>query len=121
MSVSGLHIFRSADLAEGIRDGEYRNPNTFEKYGLVAHTPRRPLMVCFEEAKVFCVAVNRVQTVNQNRSADTYPVEELNSRFLNGHRLSCAGHHRIRMRSAHGEIAYEWQEPSPGGILLSGQ
>ena len=70
--------------------------------------PRRPLMICFEGAKVFCAAVNKVQTANQNRYADIYPVEVLNSMFLSGRRLSCDSSHRVQTRSPHGEVAYEW-------------
>lgn len=110
MSVSGLHVFRTEDLARPILESGYWNPNTFEGRALMPNPPRRPFMICFEEAKVFCVAVNKVQTVNQNRHSNSYPVEELNSRFLDGRRLSCANNHRVRMRSAHGEVAYEWME-----------
>jgi len=108
MSAGGMHIFRTEDLARPVLRGEYWNPNTFEGRALMPNPPRRPLMICFEEAKVFCAAVNKVQTVNQNRHAGSYPPEELNSIFLAGRRLSCDKHHQIRTRSPHGEVAYEW-------------
>ena len=112
MSVSGLHIFRTDDLYTPVVETPYTNPNTFEGRALLKHPPRRPLMICYAEAKVFCVAVNKVQTVNQNRHADSYPVERLNTLFLDGRRLSCANHHLIRRRSAHGELEYEWTIPA---------
>ena len=109
MSAGGMHIFRSSDLERAVVESEYHNPNTFEDWALLPNAPRRPFMICFERAKVFCVAVNRVQTVNQNRHANTYPVEVLNSEFLAGRRLSSQAFQGLKTRSPHGELTYVWE------------
>jgi hypothetical protein len=108
MSAGGMHIFRTFDLEHAVAESEYRNPNTFEDWALLPNAPRRPFMICFGHAKVFCVAVNKVQTVNKNRHANTYPVDHLNSEFLAGRRLSSKAFHGLKTRSPHGELTYVW-------------
>jgi hypothetical protein len=108
MSAGGMHIFRTPDLVDAVVGCEYSSPNTFEDHALLERPPARPLMVCFEEAKVFCAAVNKVQTLNENRHSNSFPLAVLNETFLSGKRLSPHTHHQWRSRSPHGEARYEW-------------
>lgn len=85
MSV-GSHIFRRADILPIITANEMKNPNFLEG-ALSANPPARPLMMCFDKARVINNIVNQVQTDFPSHVL-RIPVEELEKRFLKGERLS---------------------------------
>lgn len=87
MSLDG-HVFRTNDIRPLVGTLSFTNPNTLEA-NLSGHPLNRPKMVCFSKSKLVNIPVNRVQTLNQNRSGleVNFPVDHLNNAFLQGKRL----------------------------------
>ena len=101
------HIFRTADIINVIRNGNYTYPNNFEDC-LLRQMIRRPLMKCFKKSKTVNIPLNRIGPTHSpcvNISA-----ESLNSMYLEGKRLSLKGVLDIDTVSPHQEIPLEWEE-----------
>lgn len=106
-SVAGLHIFRKLDL-EPLKNMNFRATNTFE--GMFCNIPfsGRNLMICYEHAKTFTGANNKIQTENNNRHENSHPVDAMNKIFLTGSRLSIEANHYIISNACHGKVEYIW-------------
>lgn len=106
-SVAAFHIFRKMDLVP-LQNMNFRATNSFE--GTFCNIPfsGRHQMICFEHAKAFTGANNRVQIENNNRTENTDPVDMLNRIFLAGKRLSDEANHYIISNACHGKVEYVW-------------
>lgn len=101
MSLSGLHIFRTSDL-KFLNNMYFKGPNSLEG-GMDGNRPQnRPLMICFNNQKTFCVCVNKVQIENSNHSLNTHSIESLNTIFLTGKRLSVKANDKVLNSACHG-------------------
>lgn len=110
MSIASFHVFRREDLARPINIGNFRAPNSFEGTCLAPNPPNhRPLMICYENAKCFCVTNNRVQTENGNRHENSAPLDQLNAAFVAGKRLSPHANYLHKANTAHGPAKYIWE------------
>lgn len=104
-------VYRLADLISLLRRLPFNNPNRLEQ-GLAASsslfTARFPSLLCFSESVAFCVPVNKVQSVFDNRSGadQEYSSEALNALFLDGYHVDvmalrgfvpCAAHQEIEL------------------------
>jgi hypothetical protein len=85
MSV-GSHIFRKKDIVPIILANEMKNPNYLEG-ALDANIPNRPLMLCFDKAKIINNIVNQVQTDFPSHIVGI-SAKELEEKFLKGERIS---------------------------------
>jgi hypothetical protein len=107
MSIASFHIFRKDDLSYAINNAYFRAPNSFEGTCLAANPPmNRPLMICFENTKCFCVTNNRVQTENNNFHDNIADLNDLNNVFLEGYRLSTDANKDLKPITAHGPVNY---------------
>lgn len=84
MSLDG-HIFKTEDIKPIIEDIEFSNPNELEGQ-LALHPINKPLMMCYDKAKVVNYPFNIVQDVCENRHMNI-SAELLNESFAMGHRI----------------------------------
>jgi hypothetical protein len=109
MSIASFHIFRKNDLSKAMNTVYFPSPNHLEGTCLDANRPNKPLMICYENAKAICSTINRVQTVNGNKSDNTHSLADLNLIFLTGKRLSPDANHQLKLNMAHGPVKIEWK------------
>ncbi len=80
------HIFRTKDIMHLLLNCDYSNPNTLE-----GHMANRclcaPKMICFQEAKVMNLPINKVQTANGNHCGNI-SAEFLNEQYLSNKTIS---------------------------------
>lgn len=108
-SIASFHIFRREDLSNLINTVPFRGPNTFEGTCLAPYPPRhRPLMICFENCKVFCSTLNRVQVENGNHHENSHNPEMLAKNFILGKRLDTKANAGLVMPMCHGPVKLEY-------------
>ncbi len=102
--------YRTKEIYRLLRFLPFSNPNTLE--GRMARMARlyrwsRPFLQCFDASVAFCVPVNKVQSVADNRAGedDEYSSESLNELFLNGHRIDVKQLEGFSPKACHEEIA----------------
>lgn len=101
MSLDG-HIFRTRDILPYLLQLEYRDPNTLEDE--MSKTPlSAPKMVCYGEAVILNIPINRVQSTIANRHGNI-PAEYLNDLYLSGKRLALEPLKGIKNISCHQEV-----------------
>ena len=104
-SIASFHIFRREDLTNLINTVPFRGPNTFEGSCLAPYPPRhRPLMICFENCKVFCGTNNRVQVENGNHHENSHTPDMLAKNFLLGRRLDPNANDGLVSNMCHGPV-----------------
>jgi hypothetical protein len=102
-------VYRAKDLEFLLRKLPYANPNRLEQ-GLSMSSRlfarSKPDLLCFERSVAFCVPVNKVQSVLDNRAGNesTNSVEELNKLFLDGFRIDFEKLRGFVPRGAHQEL-----------------
>ena len=106
-SVAAFHIFRKSDL-ECLRMHNFRAPNTFEAAMNSVPFTGRDNMICYNGAKCFTAANNKVQIENNNRHENSHSIEYLNKIFLDGHRLSPIVNQNMKSNACHGPVNYLW-------------
>lgn len=107
-SVAAFHIFRKCDILS-LNNMQFKAPNTFEAALCNVPFTARDWMICFENAKTFTGANNRIQFENNNRNENSHPIEELNKIFLSGKRLSVNANHGLVRNMCHGPVTYIWE------------
>jgi hypothetical protein len=102
-------VYRSADLIGMLRSLPYTNPNRLEQ--VLSASARlfsvtKPDLLCFEQSVAFCVPINKVQTILNNRAGElaAHSAEELNRCFLNGLRVDVAALDSFVPIAAHQEL-----------------
>jgi hypothetical protein len=105
MSIDG-HVFRSGDILQTIKDGDYIAPNSFEQALVEACPVAGNKMICFEQSKIINIPCNKVQTENNNHAGliHSYSADFLNEQFLNGKRIDPANIYGIINNSIHYEL-----------------
>lgn len=80
-----LSLFRTKDIINMVKDLNYNNPNSFE--GVCnCHRLNKPLMMCFDKAKIVNIPLNRVNGICPNR-CENISAEYLNNQLLSGKRI----------------------------------
>jgi len=102
-SVASFHLFRTRDILF-LNNTSFRAPNSLESEFNNYYPRNKEFMICFENAKCFCSAPNRVQTENNNLCLNTYSIDFLNKEFLNNKRLSPDINHNMKINMCHGPI-----------------
>jgi hypothetical protein len=106
-SVAAFHIFRKSDLYS-LSGMNFKAPNTFEAALCNIPFTNRDYMICFNNAKTFTGANNRVQQENSNRHENTDPINVLNTTFISGRRLSSEVNVGHISNACHGPVKYVW-------------
>jgi hypothetical protein len=102
-------VYRTTDLISMLRSLPYNNPSRLEQ-GLAAarglFARRLSKLLCFEQSVTFCVPLNKVQTIFNNRSSEqeNYSSEALNALFLQGYRVDVEAMQYFTPMAAHEEI-----------------
>lgn len=115
MSLDG-NVYLTKTIKKIIRGLEFENPNDLEsKMDIYARQnvgilPK--MMVCFfERSRLFNVPANRVQEVFQNRSENSYTVEDLNHKFYKeGMVIDISTLDAVKNTSCHWAFDYEFVE-----------
>jgi hypothetical protein len=108
-SVAAFHIFRKTDIL-ALNNIQFRAPNSFEGNALCSIPFHgRDYMICYNQAKTFTAANNKVQTENNNRHENTDRLDVLNSVFLSGKRLDENENSGLIATTCHGPISLKWK------------
>lgn len=108
-SVAALHVFRKQDIY-AINNIQFKAPNSFEGNALCSIPFHgRDYMICFNTAKTFTAANNKIQNENNNRHENTDPVDLLNNIFISGKRLNAEVNDNMISNSCHGPILLIWK------------
>ena len=102
-------VYRKKDIINHICNMSFQAPNSFEASLCNFKFPGQDIMTCYNHAKAFCVANNRVQTENQNRNENSHSIEDLNNIFISGKRLDSDRYAGRIINSCHGAIEYVWK------------
>ncbi len=102
-------VYRTADLMGLLQNLPYTNPNRLEQVLSASSrlfTVSRPDLLCFDQSVAFCVPINKVQTILNNRAGDqaAHSSEALHRLFLAGERIDVAALKDHVPRAAHEEI-----------------
>jgi len=84
MSLDG-HIFRTEDIIPLIKKIDFNSPNELE-WQLSLNPINKEYMICFESPVLTNLAINKVQTWNDNRHGSV-PAEFLNAQYLVGKKI----------------------------------
>ena len=109
-------VYRTRDLLTLLRNLPYNNPNRLEQGLSVSSrlfSKKFPLLLCFEQSVAFCVPVNKVQNILDNRAGSTeeYSSEALNRLFLDGSRIDVEKLKGFVPSAAHQEIELPLKRP----------
>jgi len=100
------HVFRTKDIMPHLLNLDYKNPNTLE-----GHMANRCLsatkMICFQEAKVMNLPINKVQTANGNHCGNI-SAEFLNQQFLSGKTIYLLEIEETMNTAPHQEVDIQW-------------
>ena len=107
-SIASFHIFRTKDLVF-LNTMPFKGPNSLEGNMCGMYPQNRNYMICYNHAKCFCAATNKIQCENNNRHENSNSLEDLNTGFINGERLSPDINDKYTFNMAHGPIKYEWR------------
>ncbi len=110
MSLDG-HVFRTEELRPLLAEAAFHNPNSLEA-ALAARPLANPKMICFSEAKIVNLPVNRVQETALNRHGGI-AATWLNEQFLAGQRLSETTVRGTATRGPHEELPLRWEPWDP--------
>jgi hypothetical protein len=106
MSVDG-HIFRTADILPLLQRLDYRKPNTLEA-AIAGHPLNKPKLACVQDHIIVNIPQNVVQTEWKNRAQKGLTAQELNRRFLYGHRIDINMIEKMENNACHCELNYEF-------------
>jgi len=113
MSLDG-HIFRTDDILHRLRKIEFCEPQSLEQQ-LARTCPllERPYMVCYQQAIILNVPINKVQICNDNHAglSFSYSVEMLNDLFLKKCYIDITSFVNLsHIRSPHHEVRLNFAE-----------
>ena len=102
-------VYRTKDLLSLLQNLPYSNPNRLEQALSVSSrlfARKQPKLLCFDRSVAFCVPVNKVQNILDNRagSSEEYSSEALNQLFLKGYRIDVEKLNGFTPDAAHQEI-----------------
>jgi hypothetical protein len=101
-----MTLYRKKDIASDISDMEYHSPNTLEaQWDTRARAIKRRIGLCYTQARMVNMPLNRVQHDYINRAMDSYTPKELLSIFLSKKKMAIVPLYEIKNRSAHMEYA----------------
>lgn len=105
-------MYRAKDLKEVLERGNYNNPNDLEWVFYLRHYDyyNKPMLMCYDQSVAFCTPMNKVQTVNNNRTSTVsgYKIEDLLVRFEKGYRVDLKQFDGHIPSAAHEE--FDWLE-----------
>src|SRR5665647_289096 len=107
-------LYSGPRVARALAGLSFSNPNTLESQ--FAGTARRswahrsPELLCFEQSVAFCNAVNKVQTVNDNRAGeeDEFSPRELAKRFDAGLRIDTRAFAGFTPNACHCDVPFSF-------------
>jgi hypothetical protein len=87
-------FYRIRDINKILTDANYNNPNDLEwqfYLRLYEYANVLPYLLCYDQSVAFCMPMNKVQNVNNNRVGkdEEYSPENLLEYFNAGHRIDC--------------------------------
>lgn len=105
-------IYRVDDIRFILFDTEYGNPNQLEWNmfsSLNLFKQDQPLLMCYENSVAFSAPINRIQSVNNNRSGSNikYDTESLLTEFENGGKFNYLPLNGFTSNACHQEIDLE--------------
>jgi glycosyltransferase involved in cell wall biosynthesis len=100
------HLFRTDDIIQVIRNGQYSHPNNLEE-ALIQGIPDKPLMSCFGYSKVINIPSNSVGSNATNRRGNISE-DFLNEKYLRGQRIDLNPFSGMITKSCHMELEYAW-------------
>ena len=101
------HLFRTADIMDAFKLGQYTQPNALEEAMLRA-IPYRPLASCFSYSKVVNIPSNSVGANATNRRGNISE-KFLNDQYLAGKKIDVAPFSGMITKSCHMELEYIWK------------
>lgn len=99
---------RSEYLPYFQRLAPYSNPNEFEGRMYAGHCGNHRYVLCFDQAKLVNIVVNRSQTVMNNRYSNIHDLKKLNEIFLDGYRIDIDPISSINNNSCHYEVEFNF-------------
>lgn len=111
MSVDG-NVFNTEFIKSLVDTTNYSNPNTFEAaLDMASKQPGTPAYMCCypESPRLINIPANRVQDQFQNRFAEGYSPEELNSKYLEGNQIDVASYAGMKPSTVHVPVAIEFK------------
>jgi hypothetical protein len=104
-------IYRTGEIYPYLKYLEYSNPNQLEFY-LDNFKSRfyKPYMGCYQQSVAFCNPINKVNSINTNRSGDKneYSIENLLKKFQDGYRINIDKFDGFIPNSPHQEVEIEF-------------
>lgn len=104
-------IYRTEEIYPYLKYLDYSNPNQLEFY-LDNFKSRfyKPYMGCYQQSVAFCNPINKVNSINTNRSGDKneYSIENLLKKFQDGYRINIDKFDRFVPSSPHQEVEIEF-------------
>ena len=113
-------LYSGPRVARALAGLSFSNPNTLESQ--FAGTARRswahrsPELLCFEQSVAFCNAVNKVQTVNDNRAGEDVGLSprDLAKRFDSGLRIDTRAFDRFTPNACHCDVPFSFIRDDAG-------
>jgi len=104
------HLYRTEFLKYWVNNMSYHSVNNFEAIWNTHRHNFRPIMCCFNESKTISIANNLTQTEYNNRhnNNEEYSLENLNNKFLEGHRIDTKNMYGIVNTMVTMEREYIW-------------
>jgi len=106
-------LYRVNNLMDILNNSVYSNPNDLEwqlYINLAKFAYTLSNLICYEQSVAFCNPVNKVQTVNNNRSGNNfyYNPEELLMKFEQGYRINSKSFDGFVSSSCHQEVRFDF-------------
>lgn len=99
-------IYRLDDIRDILENTDYFNPNSLESVlsqNVLSFISTHPYVLCYENAPIFSVPVNRVQTYNHNRCG-TMDADAILEDYMNGFRIDVDWFSGYVSSGAHEEV-----------------
>jgi len=101
------HIYKTEWFKNKLNTIHFHDVNDLEA-NLNCHRDNdKPLILSFNQTKIFNIQNNFVQGKRQNER--TYSVEDLNNRYLRGEKISTNGIYGIMLNHVHGNVGFTFQ------------
>ena len=101
-------IYKTDSFKKKIHAISFNSLNYMNGYMDMTKNWGKTYELAFKEQKVYNIAANLVQTVNNNRHAEkfSYPARELNEKFLKGYEIDTTNLYGQIFNSPNGEVEY---------------
>lgn len=106
-------IYRVNELTAYLNELQFNNPNILEaeiSANRIVYAEYRPYLLSYINSVAFCVPVNKVQDVNNNRDGgkEIYNPENLTKLFAEGFRIDTEALKDFTFNSCHQEVDYKF-------------